>query len=92
MISCHVIILLGADVSRVKSVDAGLLLSDTLLQLLDHWRRFIPDGLRGVGYGTEHMDALVKGTLPQRKVLDVSPRQPTPEDLHRLLTESLTLF
>ena len=82
----------GADVSRIKSKDSGQLLSDTIVRLLDHWRAFVPDGLRGVGYDVTHNDALVKGTLPQRKVIDVSPRQPSPDDLHRLLTDSLTLF
>jgi len=91
-ILAHSDIITGADVSRVKSVDSGLLLSDTILRLLDHWRGFVPDGLRGVGYGPGNIDALVKGTLPQRKVIDVSPRQPSPDDLHRLLTDSLTLF
>jgi hypothetical protein len=38
------------------------------------------------------LDALVKGTLPQRKVIDVSPRQPTPDDFNRLLENSMTLF
>ena len=78
--------------SRVKSEDSGLLLSDTILRLLDHWRAFVPNGLQGVGYDATHIDVLVKGTLPQRKVIDVSPRQPGPDDLHRLLSDSLTLF
>lgn len=85
-------LLVGADISRVKAADAGLLISDKLIELLNNWSSFLPNGLKGVGYGSEHLDTLVKGTLPQRKVIDVSPRQPTPDDFHRLLDNSMKLF
>jgi len=42
--------LLGADVSRVKTNDAGLVLADTILKLLDRWSEFIPDGLGAIGF------------------------------------------
>jgi len=82
----------GADVSRVKAVDSGLLLSDTITSLLSNWTAFVPNGLQGVGYGSEHLESLVKGTLPQRKVIEVSPRQPTPEDFNKMLEDSMKLF
>lgn len=82
----------GADVSRVKAVDSGLLLSDTIIKILSSWTAFVPNGLQGVGYGSEHLEALVKGTLPQRKVIEVSPRQPTPEDFNHMLENSMKLF
>ena len=82
----------GADISRVKAADAGLLISDKLKELLSNWSYFVPNGLEGVGYGSEHLDALVKGTLPQRKVIDVAPRQPTPDDFYRMLDNSMKLF
>lgn len=82
----------GANVNNVKAKDAGLLLGDTLTELLSRWRAFVPDGLHEVGYRQSHLDALVKGTLPQRKVIDVSPRQPQPDDLKMLLEQSMKLF
>lgn len=78
--------------SRVKAADSGLLISDLLVNLLGNWSDFVPNGLQGVGYSSEHLDALVKGTLPQRKVIDVSPRQPKPEDFYKMLENSMTLF
>lgn len=83
---------LGADITNKKAADAGLILAETLRKLLDRWSHFVPDGLEKVGYGSEHLDTLVKGTLPQRKVIDVSPRQPTPDDLHLMLSNSMKLF
>jgi hypothetical protein len=53
----------------VKTADAGLLLADTITELLLPWSRFIPDGLAGIGYGSEHLDKLVLGTLPQVGVM-----------------------
>lgn len=83
---------LGANISTVKPKDAGLLLKDTILNLLDRWRGFVPDGLQEMGYASEDVERLVKGALPQRKVLDIAPRQPKPEDLQMLLERSMKLF
>ena len=76
----------------MKTADAGLLISDKVTELLSHWSSFMPNGLEGGGYRTEHLDQLVKGTLPQRKVIDVSPRQPTPDDIYHMLESSMKLF
>eukprot|EP01036_Dinobryon_divergens_P027387 gene27387-36155_t len=83
--------LLGAQVHNRRAADAGLILAETIQTLLSHWR-FVPDGLGALGYGPQHVTGLVRGTLPQRKVIDVSPRQPTPEDFQRMLEESMKLF
>jgi hydroxyacid-oxoacid transhydrogenase len=45
-----------------------------------------------VGYSSNDLDMLVKGTLPQKKVLDVSPRPPKPDDIAGLLDRSMKLF
>lgn len=82
----------GANVTNVKAADSGLLLSDTITSILSHWTAFVPNGLQGVGYGSQHLETLVKGTLPQRKVIEVSPRQPTPEDFNHMLESSMKLF
>lgn len=75
-----------------KAADAGLLIAEYIVKLLDNWRKFVPNGLKEVGYSSEHLEMLVKGTLPQRKVIDVSPRQPTPDDIQQLLANSMKLF
>lgn len=81
-----------ARLAQVRPADAGLLLADTITELLDHWRAFVPDGLAALGYGSQDLEALVRGTLPQRKVIDVAPRQPSPEDFLRMLEDSMKLF
>ena len=54
---------LGCDVNGAKLQDAGRILADTLKQYMSDLG--ICDGLKAIGYGTEHIPDLVKGTLPQ---------------------------
>ncbi len=62
----------GADISNVKRESAGEVLSEALAKFLvglgDQ-----PRGLRALGFGPEHVDGLVEGTLPQRRVLMLAP-------------------
>ena len=53
----------GADVSSAQLGDAGKILADVLRQYMADMR--IVDGLKAVGYSSEDIPALVKGTLPQ---------------------------
>ena len=84
--------LLGANVTNAKRDGAGEILAEHILTLLQKWSRFIPDGLQAVGYSQSDLDMLVKGTLPQKKVLDIAPRQPKPDDLAHLFEKSMKLF
>ncbi|MCJ1430936.1 hypothetical protein MMC27_000286 [Xylographa pallens] len=62
----------GVDVSRVKRESAGEVLSEALAEFLvglgDQ-----PRGLRALGFRPEHLDDLIEGTLPQRRVLMLAP-------------------
>lgn len=62
----------GKDVSNAKKESAGEILSEALseflVQLGDQ-----PRGLRALGFGSEHVDDLVEGTLPQKRVLMLAP-------------------
>ncbi|MCJ1478353.1 hypothetical protein MMC13_007032 [Lambiella insularis] len=62
----------GVDTSRVKQESAGEVLSEALAEFLvglgDQ-----PRGLRHLGFQPEHVDELVEGTLPQRRVLMLAP-------------------
>ncbi len=79
--------LLGADVSRAKPGDAGKILSDRLIALMQELG--VPNGLSAVGYTTADIPALVAGTLPQHRVTKLSPRQATAEDLARLFEDAM---
>ena len=79
--------ILGADVSRAKPEDAGKILSERIVGLMQRLK--VPNGLRAVGYSKADVPALVEGTLPQARVTKLSPRPATESDLAHLFEESL---
>jgi hydroxyacid-oxoacid transhydrogenase len=79
--------ILGADVSRAKAADAGKILADRLVKIMQRLK--IPRGLRAVGYDKKDIPALVQGTLPQARVTKLSPRPASESDLAHLFEESM---
>ena len=79
--------LLGADISRAKPGDAGTILSDRLIALMQELQ--VPNGLSAIGYTSADIPALVEGTLPQHRVTKLSPRQAAAEDLARLFEDAM---
>lgn len=83
--------ILGADTTNVKLADAGLLLSDTLRDFM--YSTGVDNGLKALGYKPEDIPALVKGTLPQHRVIKLTPAgAPGEEELARLFEDSMTLY
>lgn len=62
----------GVDVSNVKKESAGEVLSEALSEFLVKLGDQ-PRGLKALGFGNEHMDDLVEGTIPQARVLMLAP-------------------
>jgi hydroxyacid-oxoacid transhydrogenase len=81
---------LGADISGKKAADAGKILSETIIGLMQ--RLNVPDGLSAIGYGSEHIPALVEGTLPQHRVTKLSPKPAGPEELAGLFEDAMRYY
>lgn len=62
----------GVDISNVKREDAGHVLADVITEFLAGLGDQ-PKGLKDLGFGEEHIDALVEGTIPQQRVLMLAP-------------------
>jgi len=62
----------GVDISNVKKEMAGEVLSEALAKFLSNLGDQ-PRGLKNLGFKPEHLDDLVEGTLPQRRVLMLAP-------------------
>jgi hydroxyacid-oxoacid transhydrogenase len=62
---------LGADVRGAAPEDAGRILSERLVAIMQAVA--MPNGLRGVGYSVHDVPALVAGTLPQQRLLQNAP-------------------
>lgn len=84
----------GVDVANVKKESAGEVLSEALsnflIKLGDQ-----PRGLKKLGFGQEHIEQLVEGTLPQKRVLVLAPELDAQdvsrerEQLHGLFEEAM---
>lgn len=81
---------LGADVSKAKPDDAGDVLADHLIMLMQRLK--IPNGLSAVGYTRDDIPALVEGTLPQHRVIKLSPRPVGREEFTQLFEKSMVIW
>lgn len=82
--------LLGADTRGATDGDAGDVLSTELARLMRALH--MPNGVSGVGYGEDDVDALVAGTLPQARLLQNAPRELGPDELATLFRSALTYW
>ena len=81
---------LGADCSGAKDEDAGPILADRIVSLMRQLGA--PNGLSALGYGSQHIPALVEGTLPQHRVTKLSPRAADAEDLAAIFEDALSYW
>ncbi len=81
---------LGADVSKATLQDAGRIVSDQVIQFMK--RLNIPNGLSAVGYTKADIPKLVEGTLPQHRVIKLSPRPVGPEELAKIFEDAMAYW
>ena len=81
---------LGADVSAARPEDAGRILSDLVIGLMK--RLNIPNGLSAIGYSRDDIPKLVQGTVPQHRVIKLSPRPVGEEDLAKIFEDALVYW
>jgi hydroxyacid-oxoacid transhydrogenase len=82
--------ILGAKVNGAQREDAGRILADQVIGLMQDLR--LPNGLRELGYCSEDIPALVEGTVPQHRVTKLSPRAAGPDDLACMFEESMVIW
>jgi len=82
--------LLGRDTRNDKQADAGPILADIMRNIMSTMK--VEDGLSALGYGSEDVDQLVEGALPQDRVNKLAPRYPLKEDLHDIYTNAMTVY
>ncbi len=81
---------LGADVNSARAEDAGKILSDQIVRVMQDLK--MPNGLKALGYGTSDIAALVEGTLPQHRVTKLSPRPAGAEELAAIFEENMVAW
>ena len=81
---------LGADCTGAKDEDVGTILADRIVSLMRQLDA--PNGLSALGYGSQHIPALVEGTLPQHRVTKLSPRAADAEELVGIFADALSYW
>ncbi|KAJ1903480.1 hypothetical protein LPJ81_003036 [Coemansia sp. IMI 209127] len=78
---------LGADVTNAKRDDAGAILADALRRFL--FDLGVPDGISAFGFTSSDIEPLVQSILPQKRVLQLSPRESGAEQIASILERSM---
>jgi hydroxyacid-oxoacid transhydrogenase len=78
---------LGADISRAAPADAGKILSERIIRIMERLK--VPNGLEAIGYKSSDIPALVQGTLPQHRVTKLSPRPAGEQELANLFENAM---
>ena len=83
----------GVDITNVKRESAGEVLAEALTRFLADLGDQ-PAGLKALGFGRQHIDELVEGTIPQQRVLMLAPGlakelEHERDQLRRLFEEAL---
>jgi hydroxyacid-oxoacid transhydrogenase len=79
--------LMGVPTADADPEDAGDILAGAIVDLMR--KAGIPNGLSAVGYTAADVDKMVEGTLPQHRVINLSPRPFTPDELKQLFLDSM---
>ena len=81
---------LGADISHANPSDAGRILAERVMYFMQALG--MPRGLKDVGYSVSDLPALVDGTLAQQRLLGLSPRHASADEVARLFEESMVMW
>lgn len=79
--------LMGIDVSEVRDEDAGEILAQAFIRIMQ--QTGMPSGLAALGYAENDVEALAEGTLPQHRVTKLSPRPASKEDLMQMFRNAM---
>jgi len=81
---------LGADISGAGFEDAGRIISDRVIDFMKRLK--IPNGLGAIGYSHDDIPKLVEGTLPQHRVIKLSPRPVDSSELTEIFKDAMVYW
>ena len=82
--------ILGARASGASEEDAGEILADEIIRMMQRLK--MPSGLAEIGYDAGDIPGLVQGTLPQHRVTKLSPRPAGEEELARMYEDAMAYW
>ncbi|MGH7684582.1 MAG: alcohol dehydrogenase, partial [Vulcanimicrobiaceae bacterium] len=81
---------LGADVRDAGASDAGEVISERIIELMQ--ATGIPNGLRAVGYDRDDLESLTDGSFPQKGLINNAPLSTSREQLRDLYENALSYW
>jgi alcohol dehydrogenase class IV len=81
---------LGADVKGLGAADAGACLSQRVIELMRAAK--VPNGVSGVGYGEGDLQALTRGSIMQKRLVDNAPMPIDEASMHALFQGALAYW
>ncbi len=81
---------LGYDTSNAKQEDGGEILADIIKGYMSELR--VANGLKAVGFGPEHVAALVDAAFHSISALQLAPKEQTREELERIYNNSMVVY
>ncbi len=81
---------LGADITGAGPDDAGEVTAGGIIELMK--ATGIPNGIGGVGYGEDDIQALTDGSFPQKRLIDNAPRTVSRDQLSDLYGAALSYW
>ena len=83
-------VMMGTSPDGVDGTNGGEAIAERFTTMMKQIG--MPNGLNGVGITEDDLDALVQGTLPQQRLLVISPKEPTEADIRQLFADSMSLW
>jgi len=81
---------MGADLTDTNVEDGGDILADQILGMMS--KTGIPNGLCGVGYSMDDLDALTDRSFAQKRLIENGPMPISREELKELFRNSMNLW
>ena len=81
---------MGADLTDAKVENGGDILADQIIGMMRDTG--IPNGLSGVGYSVEDLDALTDRSYPQKRLIDNGPMPISREELKELFRAAMSYW
>jgi alcohol dehydrogenase class IV len=81
---------IGNDVKGADKNDARYILADRIVEMMK--ATDIPNGLKGVGYSENDLDALTDKAFPQKRLIDNAPMPVSREQLKELFKSAMTYW
>ena len=81
---------MGADLRDKKIEDSGDILADQIVSMMRETG--IPNGLSGVGYSNDDLDALTEKSFPQKRLIDNGPITISREELKDIFRDAMSYW